>query len=139
MSFYTSTILPLAFRLDAERAHHLAIGAGAMMRPFARALYRLNAIEDPRLETVIAGLRFPTPLGLAAGPRSRHSPVWVSVLSKSVLFPSIHRRAIRALACSGCRKIALSLYIMAYRMTVRVRSSSACRISICRYRSASIL
>src|SRR5271169_514065 len=67
MSFYTSTIMPLAFRLDAERAHHLAIGAGAMMRPFARALYRLNAITDPRLEIVVAGLRFPTPLGLAAG------------------------------------------------------------------------
>lgn len=67
MSFYTSTILPLAFRLDAERAHHLAIGAGAMMRPFARALHRLNAVQDPRLETVISGLRFPTPLGLAAG------------------------------------------------------------------------
>jgi len=67
MSFYTSTILPLAFRLDAERAHHLAIGAGAMMRPFARALHRLNAVQIRGSETVISGLRFRTPLGLAAG------------------------------------------------------------------------
>ncbi|MBI5911341.1 MAG: quinone-dependent dihydroorotate dehydrogenase [Betaproteobacteria bacterium] len=67
MSFYASVIRPLAFRLDAERAHHLAIGLGASMRALARPLYRLNAIKDPRLDTVVAGLRFPTPLGLAAG------------------------------------------------------------------------
>ena len=67
MSFYSSVIRPLAFRLDAERAHHLAIGVGASMRAFARPLYRLNAIKDSRLDTVVKGLRFPTPLGLAAG------------------------------------------------------------------------
>ena len=67
MSFYSSVIRPLAFRLDAERAHHLAIGVGARMRAFARPLHRLNAIKDSRLDTVVAGLRFPTPLGLAAG------------------------------------------------------------------------
>jgi len=67
MSFYSSIIRPLTFRLDAERAHQLAIGVGASMRAFARPLYRLNAIKDPRLETVVKGLRFPTPLGLAAG------------------------------------------------------------------------
>lgn len=67
MSFYSSIVRPLAFRLDAERAHHLAIGIGASTRAFARPLYRLNAIQDPRLESIVAGLRFPTPLGLAAG------------------------------------------------------------------------
>jgi dihydroorotate dehydrogenase len=67
MSFYSSVIRPLAFRLDAERAHHLAIGVGARIRAFARPLHWLNAINDPRLDTVVAGLRFPTPLGLAAG------------------------------------------------------------------------
>jgi dihydroorotate dehydrogenase (fumarate)/dihydroorotate dehydrogenase len=67
MSFYSSVIRPLAFRVDAERAHHLAIGVGARMRAFARPLHWLNAINDPRLDTVVAGLRFPTPLGLAAG------------------------------------------------------------------------
>lgn len=67
MSFYASIIRPLAFRLDAERAHHLAIGVAARTRAFARPLYWLNAIKDSRLDTVVAGLRFPTPLGLAAG------------------------------------------------------------------------
>jgi dihydroorotate dehydrogenase len=67
MSFYASMIRPLAFRLDAERAHHLAIDLGARARVLAGPLRRLTAIEDARLETVVAGLSFPTPLGLAAG------------------------------------------------------------------------
>jgi dihydroorotate dehydrogenase len=67
MSFYASMIRPLAFRLDAERAHHLAIDLGARARVLAGPLRRLNAIEDARLDSVIAGLSFPTPLGLAAG------------------------------------------------------------------------
>jgi dihydroorotate dehydrogenase len=67
MSFYSSIVRPLAFRLEAERVHHLAIDVGARMRALARPLRRLNAIQDARLETVVAGLRFPTPLGLAAG------------------------------------------------------------------------
>ena len=67
MSFYASVVRPLAFRLDAERAHHMAICVGATMRVFARPLHRLYAIQDSRLDSVVAGLRFPTPLGLAAG------------------------------------------------------------------------
>ena len=67
MSFYTSVVRPLAFRLDAERAHHLAIATAATMRAFARPLHRFAAVDDKRLKTVVAGLRFPTPLGLAAG------------------------------------------------------------------------
>jgi dihydroorotate dehydrogenase len=67
MSFYSSVVRPLAFCLEAERAHHLAVGIGATMRVFAQPLRELCAIQDPRLDTVVAGLRFPTPLGLAAG------------------------------------------------------------------------
>lgn len=67
MSLYSSLLRPVAFHLDAEHAHHLAIGIGAATRILAKPLRRLCAIEDPRLETVVAGLRFPTPLGLAAG------------------------------------------------------------------------
>lgn len=52
---------PLLFRLDAERAHRLAI----------RVLGRLPAPRppafDPRLAVEIAGLRLPSPVGLAAG------------------------------------------------------------------------
>ncbi len=67
MSFYASIVRPLAFRLEAERAHHLAIAAGARLRPLTGPLARLSAVKDARLESRVAGLRFPTPLGLAAG------------------------------------------------------------------------
>ena len=52
---------PFVFRLDAERAHRLTIGA----------LKRLPAGDppapDPRLASKVAGLTFPNPVGLAAG------------------------------------------------------------------------
>ena len=59
VSLYSS-IRPLLFRLDAERAHRWAIaglklGAGGSPRP------------SPALETTVAGLRFPNPIGLAPG------------------------------------------------------------------------
>jgi len=53
------------FAVDPERAHGLAIdllaGWGAAGAPFAAR------VADPVLETEIAGLRFPNPVGLAAG------------------------------------------------------------------------
>jgi len=59
MSLY-SLARPLLFALDPERAHHLAIGlAGAMPRRVVD--------HDPRLAVELAGLRFPSPVGLAAG------------------------------------------------------------------------
>jgi dihydroorotate dehydrogenase len=56
---------PLLFRLDPERAHHMAVGAALAAAPLARAAgirYR-----DPILEQRLWGLRFPNPVGLAAG------------------------------------------------------------------------
>ena len=67
MSVYTSLIRPLAFRLEAERAHHLAIKLGANMAWAAPGLGPLLAVADRRLETTVAGVRFPHPIGLAAG------------------------------------------------------------------------
>jgi dihydroorotate dehydrogenase len=67
VSLYSTFVRPVAFRLDAERAHHLAIGVAARMSWAAPALRALFAVEDPRLATTVAGLRFPTPIGLAAG------------------------------------------------------------------------
>ena len=56
-----SLIRPLAFALDAERAHRLTI----------KALKLLPSASPPEfpgsLKTKIAGLDFPTPIGLAAG------------------------------------------------------------------------
>jgi dihydroorotate dehydrogenase len=53
-------IRPILFALDAERAHDLAMTAMARMP--ARA-----ARHDPALASEVAGLRFPSPVGLAAG------------------------------------------------------------------------
>src|SRR3546814_18142269 len=67
MGLYQSVWRPLLFRLDAERAHHLALAAAGVAAPFAGSLRRLLTVDDPRLAIRIAGLEFPNPLGLAAG------------------------------------------------------------------------
>ncbi|QGP79785.1 quinone-dependent dihydroorotate dehydrogenase [Sphingobium sp. CAP-1] len=52
---------PLLFALDAERAHNLSIAALRMM-PTPAPLD-----PDPMLQSEVAGIRFPNPVGLAAG------------------------------------------------------------------------
>ena len=53
---------PLLFALDAEKAHRLTI------RALAAAGSRTGRVEtSPRLAQTVAGLRFPNPVGLAAG------------------------------------------------------------------------
>lgn len=51
---------PLIFALDAERAHRLTLHALRMMPARSPAF-------DPSLAIEVAGLRFPSPIGLAAG------------------------------------------------------------------------
>ena len=67
MTLYSRLVRPLVFGLDAERAHHLAIGAASRARWVLPALRAVCATADPRLETEVAGLRFANPVGLAAG------------------------------------------------------------------------
>jgi len=67
MTIYSSFIRPLAFRLNPEAAHHLAIAAGARLGWAAQAMRTATHIDDPRLATEVAGLHFPNPIGLAAG------------------------------------------------------------------------
>ncbi|MCA1813951.1 MAG: quinone-dependent dihydroorotate dehydrogenase [Halobacteriales archaeon] len=61
---------PLLFALDAERAHGLAmawlqrVSTSAALRT---RLERANAVRDARLEQELWGLKFPGPVGLAAG------------------------------------------------------------------------
>lgn len=52
---------PLLFSLDAERAHHLALAA---LRFFPQT--RIAPMDGP-LATEVTGLRFPNPVGMAAG------------------------------------------------------------------------
>lgn len=52
---------PLLFALEAERAHHLSVALLRLM-PSPPPLQ-----ADPMLEQTVAGIRFPNPVGLAAG------------------------------------------------------------------------
>jgi dihydroorotate dehydrogenase len=60
MALY-SLIRPLIFRFDAEKAHLWSLSA------LERGPRKAPPAADPRLATTVAGLRFPTPVGLAAG------------------------------------------------------------------------
>ena len=65
-----SLIRPLLFALDAERSHDLTLGLlrAACRVPGARALLRqCYAERTPSLPVDVMGLRFPNPVGLAAG------------------------------------------------------------------------
>lgn len=53
-------VRPLLFTIDAERAHRLTIAA-------LKAMPVRAVVHDPRLAIEVAGLRFPSPVGLAAG------------------------------------------------------------------------
>ncbi len=64
---YSTFVRRLAFRLDPETAHHLAIAAGTRLRWAAGAMRAAMRVDDDRLATDVAGLHFPTPIGLAAG------------------------------------------------------------------------
>lgn len=59
--FLFPLVRPLVFRLDAERAHRLSIAALRAMPA------RQPPPFDPVLRTSVAGLTFPSPIGLAAG------------------------------------------------------------------------
>jgi dihydroorotate dehydrogenase len=68
---------PILFRVDPERAHELAIAGLALAAPvLARVAGPPSG--DGRLEQELLGLRFPNPVGLAAGfdKRARAVPAW---------------------------------------------------------------
>jgi dihydroorotate dehydrogenase len=70
---YRDLVRPLLFRLtrrDPELAHHLTISLLRRLGPLVplRALARQTlGVRDPRLERRLCGIRFPNPVGLAAG------------------------------------------------------------------------
>ncbi|MBI3971700.1 MAG: quinone-dependent dihydroorotate dehydrogenase [Chloroflexi bacterium] len=70
MSLYQSFAWPVLSRLDPEDAHTLVVRllAAAQRSPVVlRLLERAYAVRDPRLEVEAFGVRFPSPVGLAAG------------------------------------------------------------------------
>ncbi|GAB3876447.1 quinone-dependent dihydroorotate dehydrogenase [Hymenobacter segetis] len=67
---YKALVKPLLFNLDAERAHHLVFDnlRRAARVPGTPALLRaLYDFQHPSLEREVFGLKFPNPVGLAAG------------------------------------------------------------------------
>ena len=70
---YRSVLRPLFFAMDAESAHHLAMGglsAAARWGPALAVVRRLvgtATVPDPKLVRTVFGVRFPNPVGLAAG------------------------------------------------------------------------
>jgi hypothetical protein len=67
MDLYARLLRPLLFQIDPETAHRGALALGAAAGFASPALRSLLAVSDPRLKTRVAGLDFPTPIGLAAG------------------------------------------------------------------------
>ncbi|WGK64993.1 quinone-dependent dihydroorotate dehydrogenase [Croceiramulus getboli] len=66
---YKSIIRPLLFQFDPEGVHHFSfkalkfMGRLGLVSAFAKA----KSNNDPRLERTVFGLKFPNPVGLAAG------------------------------------------------------------------------
>ncbi len=61
MPLYESLLRPLLFRTDPEFIHEL------VTKCISLGLVRASAPKDPRLERTAFGVRFPNPIGLAAG------------------------------------------------------------------------
>jgi dihydroorotate dehydrogenase len=62
---YRTVVRPLLFQIDPELNHELAL---TCLRAAAPALARIvHPVADSRLSLTVAGLRFATPVGLAAG------------------------------------------------------------------------
>ena len=67
---YTRLVRPLLFRADPERVHDGTVRVSALVsrsRLACRAVGARRAVGDARLAVEVAGLRFRSPLGLAAG------------------------------------------------------------------------
>jgi dihydroorotate dehydrogenase len=69
MSVYKSTLRPIAFRLDPERAHEAIISILYLAQRLGlhSVIKRILAYKDPRLTMELCGLRFNNPVGLSAG------------------------------------------------------------------------
>lgn len=61
MSLYDSILRPLLFQVDPETAHEMA------MSLLQRGVLKSRSFYEPRLEQTLFGIKFPNPLGLAAG------------------------------------------------------------------------
>ncbi|MHA8051345.1 quinone-dependent dihydroorotate dehydrogenase [Aquirufa sp. ROCK-SH2] len=68
--FYQLIVKPLLFLFSPEKAHEIvATSIRLMMKvPFAKSIFRqVYAFQHPNLEREVFGIKFPNPVGLAAG------------------------------------------------------------------------
>lgn len=80
--FYKQLLKPFLFSLDAEQAHYLAffLMKRGMKLPFYEWI--TGSLHRQDFSTDIAGIRFPNPLGLAAGMDKNAVPIdWWSPAS----------------------------------------------------------
>ncbi|WP_162427159.1 quinone-dependent dihydroorotate dehydrogenase [Pontibacter pudoricolor] len=67
---YKSLLRPLLFKLDPEKVHYLTTDAlqTVYKLPLAKTISNsMFGVQDPKLERELFGLKFPNPVGLAAG------------------------------------------------------------------------
>lgn len=67
---YKSLLRPLLFKLDPEKVHYLTTDAlqTVYKLPFAKSISNsMFQVQNPKLERELFGLKFPNPVGLAAG------------------------------------------------------------------------
>jgi dihydroorotate dehydrogenase len=64
MNLYKNLVRPPLFLGDPEAVHHLAM---TLLRTVGPMMARLNKPPDPRLQRTVFGVKFPHPVGLAAG------------------------------------------------------------------------
>ena len=70
MNLYRTLVRPILFQFDPEWTHHTTLACGGLLGRSTLALKALDALygfEDPRLQTTVAGLRFPNPVCLPGG------------------------------------------------------------------------
>lgn len=80
--FHKKILRPLLFRRDSEKAHNFVVArlAQASQNPFACGLVK-SLYGSPELPTEVFGLKFPNPVGLAAG-MDKHAaavPGWAAM------------------------------------------------------------
>src|SRR5262249_18088457 len=66
-NLYERSVRPLLFSLDAETAHRLTIRLLGGASNFDVALRALRFFQPPSKPKTLFGLKFPNPIGLAAG------------------------------------------------------------------------
>ena len=66
---YKSLIRPLLFLFDPEDIHHFSFSAIRLLHKLGLGgiIRSMHQVKDPRLERELFGLKFPNPVGLAAG------------------------------------------------------------------------